>query len=97
MELVGGLILFFLAGIFGWGSTPACFVVISRLLLYEMRIMDNQCVSIASMNVLRAVYGFSSVGENGLSISVSDVERLASWTSRYGVSMPQLTSTLHAA
>ncbi len=38
VELVGGLVLFFLAGIFGWGSTPACFAVISRLLLYEFRL-----------------------------------------------------------
>jgi hypothetical protein len=161
VELIDGLILFFLAGIFGWGSTPACFAVISRLLLFEFRQalsgeseiyvddasgccaavdvssnlakvdeivcrvlgpgalahsktrhgrrldligytldLDTQCVSIAPHNVLRAIYGFFKVGENGATIKVNELERLASWASRYGVvcvNMLPFTSKLYAA
>lgn len=38
VELVGGLIMLFLAGVFGWSGTPAAFAVITRALLFEFRL-----------------------------------------------------------
>jgi hypothetical protein len=36
VELIGGLVFIFLCGVFGWGSTPACFQVITRALAFEI-------------------------------------------------------------
>jgi hypothetical protein len=36
LELVGGLVLLFLCGIFGWTAMPAAFAVLSRALEYEL-------------------------------------------------------------
>ena len=36
VELLGGLVLIFLCGMFGWSATPACFQVVTRALVYEM-------------------------------------------------------------
>ena len=38
VELVGGLAMIFLCGLFGWTATPAAFNVISRAILYELRV-----------------------------------------------------------
>jgi hypothetical protein len=35
VELIGGLVFIFLCGVFGWGSTHACFQVITRALAFE--------------------------------------------------------------
>ena len=37
VELVGGLAMMFLCGLFGWTATPAAFNVISRAILHELR------------------------------------------------------------
>jgi hypothetical protein len=37
VELVGGLAMIFLCGLFGWTATPAAFNVISRAILHELR------------------------------------------------------------
>jgi len=36
-ELRGGLVLFYLCGLFGWTGTPFCFQVITRACLWELR------------------------------------------------------------
>jgi len=38
VELVGGLAMLFLCGLFGWTATPAAFNVISRAILHELRV-----------------------------------------------------------
>ena len=38
VELVGGLAMIFLCGLFGWTATPAAFNVISRAILHELRV-----------------------------------------------------------
>ena len=38
MELADGLVMFFLCGVFGWTGTPACFQVVTRAILYELRL-----------------------------------------------------------
>jgi len=35
LRLWGGLIVFFLCGVFGWTGTPGCFQVVNRVLMYE--------------------------------------------------------------
>ena len=35
LELWGGLIVFFLCGVFGWTGTPGCFQVVNRALMFE--------------------------------------------------------------
>jgi hypothetical protein len=35
VELIGCFVFIFLFGIFGWGSTPGCFQVITRALAFE--------------------------------------------------------------
>ena len=35
LALWGGLIVFFLCGVFGWTGTPGCFQVVNRTLMYE--------------------------------------------------------------
>ena len=63
--------------------------------------LDTQRLSIAEKNVLRAIYGFFLVGERGGGmISVTALERLASWGSRYGtvcIVMRPFTGILYAA
>lgn len=39
VELLGGLVLIFLCGMFGWSATPACFQVVTRALVYEMNLL----------------------------------------------------------
>lgn len=39
VELVAGLVLIFLCGIFGWTSTPAYFQVVSRSLVWQLRLV----------------------------------------------------------
>jgi hypothetical protein len=39
IELVSGLVLIFLCGIFGWTSTPGYFNVLSRAIVWELRIL----------------------------------------------------------
>ena len=36
VELVGGLVIIFLCGLFGWSATPACFQVITRAIVFEL-------------------------------------------------------------
>jgi hypothetical protein len=36
IELMNGLVLILLCGLFGWTATPACFQVITRAILYEL-------------------------------------------------------------
>jgi hypothetical protein len=36
VELVGGLVVIFMCGLFGWSATPAAFQVITRAILYEL-------------------------------------------------------------
>lgn len=38
VELVGGLVVIFLCGLFGWSATPAAFQVVTRAIVYELRI-----------------------------------------------------------
>ena len=35
LALAGGLIVFFLCGVFGWTGTPGCFQVVNRVLMFE--------------------------------------------------------------
>ena len=37
VELVGGITIIFLCGLFGWSSTPAAFQVINRAILFELK------------------------------------------------------------
>lgn len=37
MNLLGGLIIFFLCGVFGWSCTPFAFQVVTRSVLFELR------------------------------------------------------------
>ena len=36
VELLGGICLIFLCGMFGWSATPACFQVVTRAIVYEL-------------------------------------------------------------
>jgi hypothetical protein len=144
VQLVGGMVIFFLAGIFGWTGTPAAFAVVTRALEFEFQKklpgkckmyvddamgvcqnrdlervlkgmeetvcdllgpgalaaaktktgrrldfigwtldLDTRRVTIARKNVLRAIYGFFTVGDSKEPVSVQTMERLASWGSRY--------------
>ena len=163
-ELVGGLSLTFLCGIFGWTATPIAFAVISRAILYEMeqrtesandmfvddamaasllekgegdrkvtetiiedlmgpgslaqdktvtttatvREIDfvgytvdiaTERVSLTRRNFLKTLYCFFSVDVES-KVEVRDLERLASYASRYGMICPLLlpfTRPLYAA
>ena len=37
MELTDDLVMFFLCGIFGWTGTPACFQVVTRAIMHELK------------------------------------------------------------
>jgi len=145
LQLWGGLVVFFLCGVFGWTGTPGCFQVVNRALMFEatklllglaqmfcddvmgvcwakdvdhevgaMRkliislmgdgsvadhktewgvavvilgyVVDLQrgFVSIASHNLLKALYGFLEINVEEL-VTFGQVETLASWGSRYGL------------
>jgi hypothetical protein len=38
VELVGGLVIIFMCGLFGWSATPAAFQVVTRAIVFEMAI-----------------------------------------------------------
>jgi hypothetical protein len=62
--------------------------------------LNTQRVSIAHKNVLRAIYGFSLIGEQTDRIAVKTLEKLSSWASRYGevcMVMKPYTSLLYSA
>jgi hypothetical protein len=46
VELVGGIVVIFLCGLFGWSATPAAFQVVTRALVFEMglRLMGRCCM-----------------------------------------------------
>ena len=145
LELWGGLVVFFLCGVFGWTGTPGCFQVVNRALMFEAKkllygmacmfcddvmgvcwkdevdseiatmrrliislmgdgsVADHKTesgvsvvilgylvdlkrgfVAVASHNLYKALYGFLELEVEEL-VSFVQVERLASWGSRYGL------------
>jgi hypothetical protein len=150
VQLIGGLVFIFLCGVFGWGSTPACFQVITRALDFEIkkffrgrskwyvddlmavclpkhleynkRVTTKICtnllgtlavakrktevaqrlvfigysvdvvtgmVSLSEKNLLRMIYGFFTV-DLKVKVPIRVVEKLASWSSRYGAICPAM-------
>ena len=100
VQLIGGLVFIFLCGVFGWGSTPACFQVVTRALDFEIKKVfrgfigyavdvETGMVSLSEKNLLRMVYGFLTV-DLKWKVPVRVVEKLASWSSRYGAICPAM-------
>jgi hypothetical protein len=150
VQLIGGLVFIFLCGVFGWGSTPACFQVVTRALDFEIKKVfrgrskwyvddlmavclpahlefnkgaatkictgllgskavaqrktevakrlvfigyavdvETGMVSLSEKNLLRMVYGFFTV-DLKRKVPVRVVEKLASWSSRYGAICPAM-------